>query len=148
MSNIECNYDTVKLLEECDSGSKMAVSSIDEMLGSVNDEELKSYMTESKEHHEKLGDELHEILLECGADDKDPNPIAKGMSWFKTNMKLSRDESDKTVAELITDGCDMGIKSLYEYLHKYSGANDKVKDICKEIIDIEEQLRKDVQKYL
>ncbi len=27
--------------------------------------------------------------------EKDPNPIAKGMSWMKTNMKMSMDYSDK-----------------------------------------------------
>lgn len=148
MNNEEYNNDALELLAECDAGSKMAVASIDEMLGSVSSEELKNFLIESKQHHEKLGNELHEILLECGADDKEPNPIAKGMSWFKTNMKLSRNETDKTVAELITDGCNMGVKSLYGYLNKYGAANEHSKDICKELIDIEEKLRKDVQKYL
>lgn len=146
--NLEYSDDTINLLQECDAGSKMAVTSIDDMLGSVKDEELEALLNESKEHHTKLGNEIHSLLLEYGADDKEPNPIAKGMSWFKTNMKLSRNEEDMTVAELLTDGCDMGVKSLYKYMHQYKAANEKSVKICERLIDIEEKLRKDIQKYL
>ena len=37
------------------------------------------------------------------------------MSFIKTNFKMGMNESDTTVAELITDGCNMGIKSLNKY---------------------------------
>ena len=45
------NSDTVKLLQECDSGTKMAVSSIDEVLEKVSDSEMKRLLQESKNHH-------------------------------------------------------------------------------------------------
>ena len=47
--------DTVKLLRECDAGTKMAVTSIDEVLDKVRDTEMKQLLQESKDHHEKLG---------------------------------------------------------------------------------------------
>ena len=109
--------DSVKLLKECDAGSKMAVASIDDVLEKVTNSELKDLLQESKEHHEKLGNEIHSILNERGKSEKDPNPVAKGMSWMKTNMKLGMDDSDATVADLITDGCNMGVKSLHKYIH-------------------------------
>ena len=58
----------------------------------------------------KTYDEYHD-------DGKDPNPMAKGMSWIKTNVKLVIDESDNTIADLITDGCNMGVKSLVDKHH-------------------------------
>lgn len=140
--------DTVKLLKECDAGTKMGVSSIDDTLNKVHDEKLKSLLTESKKHHEMLGNELHSLLLEHGAEDKDPNPMAKGMSWMKTNIKLGIDNSDATVADLITDGCDMGIKSLNRYMNQYKNADEKAKDICKRLISIEDALRNDIAVYL
>ena len=100
--------DTVSLLKECDSGSKMAVSSIDEILESVQSASMKQLLAESKAHHEKLGNEIHSLLLEHHSEEKDPNAMAKSMSWLKTNMKMSMDKSDATVADLITDGCNMG----------------------------------------
>lgn len=70
------------------------------------------------------------------------------MSWFKTNMKLQMDKSDQTVAELITDGCNMGVKSLNEYLNQYESTNDSVRDICKKLIRIEDELCKELRGYL
>lgn len=142
-----CN-DTLELLKECDSGTKMAVSSIDEMMETVSDSGMKDLLIESREHHSKLGNDIHKMLIELGSHDKEPNPMAKSMSWMKTNMKLAMDNSDRTVADLMTDGCDMGIKSLHRYLNKYESASDGAKDICKRLINIEEKLRKDIQKYL
>lgn len=142
------NSDTVKLLKECDAGSKMAVSSIDEVLDKVNDDKLLHMLQESKKHHEKLGNELHAMLNEMGESEKDPSAMAKGMSWMKTNVKIGMDNSDATIANLITDGCDMGIKSLYRYLNQYQAADEDSKKITYRLIEIEEELRKQLQKYL
>lgn len=140
--------DTVKLLKECDAGTKMAVSSIDEVLENVTDSELKNLLQKSKNHHEKLENEICELLDSHGAGEKDPNPIAKGMSWMKTNMKMSMDNSDHTVADLITDGCNMGVKTLNRYLNEYENADSKSKQICGKLISIEEELCKELKDYL
>ena len=57
--------------------------------------------------------------------------MAKGMSWIKTNVKLSVNESDNAVADLITDGCNMGIKTLNKYLNQYEAADEKSKNLAK-----------------
>ena len=106
--------DTIKLLKECDAGSKMAVSSLDDIMDRLENEKLRKLLNETKDHHAKLGNEIHSLLREYGCEEKEPNPMAKGMSWLKTNMKMSMDKSDATVADLLTDGCNMGIKSLYK----------------------------------
>lgn len=142
------NKDTLCLLKECNSGTKMAVSSIDEILDKTEDPKLKQLLSETKNHHEKLGNEIHTLLIQQGSKDEDPTAIAKGMSWLKTNIKMSMDKSDSTVADLMTDGCDMGIKYLYKYLNQYKAASNKAKDICKRLISIEETLRQDLRCYL
>ncbi len=140
--------DTIHLLKECDAGSKMAVTSIDEVLEYTQNENLKQLLSKSKEHHETLGNEIHSLLLEYHSSEKDPNPMAKGMSWLKTNMKMGMDNSDATIADLITDGCNMGIKSLYRYKNQYPAADKKIVDICEKLISIEEELRRDLRAYL
>lgn len=142
------NKDTINLLKECDSGTKMGVTSIDDVLDIVQDEKLRKLLTESKDHHSKLGNDLHSLLIEYGCEEKDPSLMAKGMSWLKTNMKITMDDSDSTIADLITDGCDMGVKSLHKYLNQYKDADKKAKDICERLISIEEDLRKKLRAYL
>ena len=104
--------DSVKLLRECDAGAKMAVSSIDEVLEKVSGPGMKQVLQESREHHEKLENEIRSLLAGYGSQEKEPAVMAKSMSWIKTNVKMSMDDSDATVADLITDGCNMGTKSL------------------------------------
>lgn len=140
--------DTVRLLRECDAGVKMGVSAIDEVLEYVKSEELSRLLSDSKKEHEKLDRELEELLDKYKDDGKEPNPIAKGMSWMKTNMKLAMNESDGTIADLITDGCNMGVKSLHKYLNQYKAADEPTKDICKRLINIEERLSIDIRKFL
>jgi len=142
------NQDTIYLLKECDAGSKMAVASIDDVMNNIHAPELKALMKKSREHHEKLGNTIHALLNEYDASDKDPNPMAKSMSWLKTNMKMSMNDSDHTIADLMTDGCNMGIKSLYKYMNQYPAANQKVMGLCTDLIEIEESLRRDLVDYL
>lgn len=142
------NNDTICLLKECDSGTKMAVSSIDEVLEKTCDSNLKQLLSESRDHHEKLGNEIHSLLIEHDSEEKDPSLMAKGMSWLKTNMKTSMDESDAAIADLLTDGCNMGIKSLHKYRNQYKDADKTSKEICNRLIDIEEELCKKLQCYL
>ena len=140
--------DTVRLLRECDAGIKMGVSSIEDTLQSVKSVDLKKYLEECKAKHETLKEEIQILLARYHDDGKEPNAMAKGMSWIKTNAKLALDESDKTVADLMTDGCNMGIKSLYQYLNEYQAASEEARDIAKRLIRLEELLSADIQKYL
>lgn len=126
--------DTLELLRECDSGIKMAVGSIDEVSGHIKDEDLKNLLEKSKEEHSQLGGTIKEQLASLGDDGKDPGIMAKSMSWIKTNVKLGMNDSDRTVAGLMTDGCDMGIKSLTRYLNEYKGADGASRSTARRLI--------------
>ena len=142
------NDDTIKLLRECNSGVKMGVISLDDVLGHVHDENLEKRLSKCKQEHESLGDETHDLLNEYHDTGKEPNPMAKGMSWMKTNVQLAMNDSDKTIADLMTDGCNMGVKSLSRYLNQYKAASEKAKDIAKRLINLEERLAVDLRTYL
>ena len=131
--------DTIKLLRECDAGVKMGVSSIEDVLEYAENQRLREYLADCRKAHEDLDKDLQKMLDRYKDEGKEPNPIAKGMSWMKTNMKLAMNESDKTIAELITDGCNMGVKSLSRYLNEYAAADEASKDICKRLISLEEE---------
>ena len=140
--------DTIKLLRECDAGVKMGISSIDDVLEYVRSEGLKRRLTDCKAEHETLEQEIQTLLDRYQDDGKEPNPMAKGMSWVKTNMKLAMNESDATIASLMTDGCGMGVKSLNKYLNQYKAADETSKDIAKRLIHLEEKLAVDIRSYL
>ena len=140
--------DTVKLLRECDAGIKMGVSSIEEVVDNVKNQKFRRLLTKSKTDHENLKEQLQIRLDGFNDKGKKPNPIAQSMSWIKTNVKLAADDSDKTVADLITDGCNMGVKSLNRYLNQYKTADQNSKDIAQQLITLEENLSVDIRPYL
>ena len=117
--------DTIKLLRECDAGIKMGVSSIDEVLGYVHAAKMKKILIECKEEHNAIKQEIQKLLDEYHDDGKDPNPIAKGMSWIKTN-----------------------VKSLNKYLNEYKAADDRAKDKTKRLIELEKKLCEQMQPFL
>ena len=140
--------DTVKLLRECDAGVKMGISSIEDVEDRVQADKLRKRLTDCKAEHRKLEKEIQSQLDRFHDDGKEPNPMAKGMSWMKTNMKMAMDASDETIADLMTDGCNMGVKSLNKYLNEYEAADEVSKDIAKRLINLEEKLAVDIRSYL
>ena len=140
--------DTIRLLRECDAGVKMGVKSMDEVLDYMHSENFRQILINYKSEHTKLGNEIQTLLDNYHDEGKNPNPVAAGMSWVKTNMKLAVDESDQTIADLMTDGCHMGIKSLNRYLNQYESADEKSRDITRKLIHLEEELVADIREYL
>lgn len=140
--------DTIKLLRECDAGIKMGVAAIDDVMDHVPDGMFRNCLANCRAEHEKLDKQIQTQLDRFQDDGKDPNPMAKGMSWIKTNAKLAIDESDNTIADLLTDGCNMGIKSLNRYLNQYEAADERSKDITKRLINLEEKLAVNIRQYL
>ena len=140
--------DTVRLLRECDAGVKMGVKSISDVLKHTKSSELHKILTDCKSEHEAIDKEIQNELTRYKDDGKNPNPVASGMSKMKTAMRIAVNESDKTVADLITDGCNMGVKSLSKYLNEYKAADERSKDIAKRLIDVEHDLAVDMRSYL
>ena len=140
--------DTIRLLRECDAGVKMGTDSIEDVLDRVKNDEFRMLLNECRREHQVLEKEIREQLDRFSDEGKDPAPVLKGMSWIKTNMKMAMDDSDGTIADLMTDGCNMGVKSLNKYLNEYKAADEKSKDIAKRLINLEEKLAIDIRQYL
>jgi len=140
--------DTIKLLRECNAGIKMGVSSLDDVMEHVRSDSLRSLLAKSKETHTRLGNTTHEYLKEYHDDGKEPAMMAKVMSKFKSNVTINEENADHKAADLITDGCNMGVKSLYKYLNQYPAAEEKIKKLAKDVAQAEETLVKDLREYL
>ena len=140
--------DTIRLLRECDSGIKMGISAIDEVMDHVKGDNLRGILHDSKSKSQRLQCDLQKVLDDYHDDGKEPNPIVQGMSWVKTNWEMLVDGSDSKIAELMTDGCNMGIKSLSRYMNQYKAADERSKDIAKRLISSEERLSADMRHYV
>ena len=69
------------------------------------------------------------------------------MSDMKVRMKVMEGGDDK-IADVMTDGCDMGIKSLHRYLNQYKNADKEAKNIAERLIASEEYLEAKMRPFL
>ena len=140
--------DTVKLLRECNAGCKSATNSMEQVLRYLDNEDLKMLIDEYNDKHIKLGDECHQMLNELDEEEKDPDKMAKTFSWISTEVKLMMDDNSQKIAELMIDGCNMGIKSLSKYINQYKNASNESVDLAKRLIKIEQEFMNELLKYL
>lgn len=142
------NDDTSNLLKETSAGIKMAIASIDEVMPYVRDGGLSDLLRNSKKNHQSLEAEAQRQLTEANSEDKEPNCVAKSMSWLKINVKMAWEPGNSEVAELMTDGCGMGIKSLSRYVNQYPTASQNAKDLAARTVTEEDGLVMNLRKYL
>lgn len=140
--------DTVKLLRECNSGIKMGKSAIEMTMPKARSSELRHLLNTCKDEHSVLGDRTHTMLLRQGAETKEPHLIAKAMSDAKIYATMAISGSDKKIASLMTDGCNMGVKSISTSLNKYKKASPEAKDIARKLIDSESALEQQLRSFL
>ncbi|MBQ3782348.1 MAG: hypothetical protein IIT46_03545 [Lachnospiraceae bacterium] len=140
--------DTVELLKECNAGCKSATNSMEQVLGFLQEGKLKTLILKYNKDHIQLGDECHRLLNQENAEEKDPSMMAKTMSWLGTEMKMMMNSDDAKVADIMVEGCNMGIKSLEKYLNQYQAADSKSKGITKQLITLEENFRDELYEFL
>jgi len=142
------NEDTIKLLKECNAGCKSATNSMEQVLPHVKDEKLRSIIDEYNNKHIKLGDECHQMLNAIREEEMDPKKGAKVSSWLSTELKLMMNDTTHQIAEIMVDGCHMGIKSLSEYINKYRDASEESVNLAKRLIRIEQEFMNDLLELL
>ena len=142
------NKDTLNLLHECESGVKMGIASIDDVLDKVKNDEFRRALAVSRGTHVDMNERIASMLKARGGTSREPSAMAKGMSWIKTNASFALNSSDSTIADLMTDGCNMGIKSLNKYLNQYPAADSDARKLAQSLISAEEKLAQSIQSYL
>lgn len=144
----DVSQDTVELLKECDAGCKMAIDSMEQIYKYVTNDQLKTLITKYNGAHIRLEEDIHRMLNTIGEEEKEPNPIAKASSWIQSEVKMMMKGDTHEAASLLTDGCNMGIKSLCEYKNSYKAADEKSVNICEKICDVETKMVEELQAFL
>lgn len=142
------NNDTICLLKEINSGCKMATNSLEQLHEYAEETSLKKLIEKYDKKHVEIGDKLHVLLNQGEKDEKDPSAMAKAMSYLTTEMKMMMEKDAHKIADILIDGCNMGIKSLNEYLNKYVDADAKSIALAKELISCEREMTEQLYGYL
>ena len=139
---------TQRLLEECNSGCKMAIGSMEQIIEYVQEDRLRTLLEDYKEKHLELEKESTDMLRGCGKSEKEPGVMATAFSWFTTEIKMLLQDDSKQVAKIMMNGCNMGIQSISEYMHEFSGASKEAQALAERLVRMEEDFMKELKQYL
>ncbi len=139
--------DTIHLLGDCTAGIQLAISTMDGLMPEIRDRALRARLRESMEDHRQLRQQTVSMLRQYGAREKDPGPMAKSMSWLKTNTRMAIGGDDTTAAYLVADGCDTGVKNLCRSRNRYCMASQAAVELTQALIRCEEQLSAELRPF-
>lgn len=142
------NNDTIELLKECNSGCKNATNSMEETIPHIHDAKLKDLITEYNQKHVTIGDKCHALLNSGECSEKDPSMMAKAFTRLSTNAKLMMNDDISNIADLMIDGCNMGIKSISKILNRCRNASQESIRLAEELITIEKNFMNHLLSYL
>lgn len=145
---VQYSEDTIHLLQETSSGCKMAIDTIDHIESHVEDKQLREIMNKYHESHVDLQQECMRALYEAGVENKEPNAFAQTFATVQSRVKMFMDDDKSMAASILTDGCNMGVKTMSENINKYKNANEDSKMMAERLRNMEERMAGDLQPML
>lgn len=144
----EFNQDTIELLLQVNSGCKMAIDSMEQVGKTIDDKLILDIIKKYNEEHIKIEDKSHRLLNSAGVSDQEPSLMAKTFAQMQARIKLLIKDDVHQAASILTDGCNMGIKSLCEYKNSYKAADAKSVELCEKLCDLESRMLEELQPLL
>lgn len=139
--------DTIHLLGDCTAGIELALSTMNGLLPDIKDRALRLRLRESMQDHRSLQEQTVSMLRQYGAPEKAASPMAKSMSWLKTNTRMAMGGDDTTAAYLVADSCDSSVKSLCRSQNRYCMANRAAVELAQALIRCEDQLSTELRPF-
>lgn len=139
---------TLDLLDQVNTGCKMAINSMKQVRDYIVDDKLMNLINSYTDEHERLEKETGDQLARYGKEEEKPGLMASAMSWISTEAKLMIKDDARQIAKIIMDGCNMGIQSVSEYINKYENASPESLHLAKKLIKTEEDLMGEMKQFL
>ncbi|WP_238457727.1 hypothetical protein [Desulforamulus ferrireducens] len=114
----------------------------------ISNEKLMSIINQYIDKHIKIGNECQQMLSQYNAEEKDPQVTAKAFSWISTEVKLMLNNDTHKIADIMIDGCNMGIKSVSSYINKYKAASNESVNLAKSLVKMEQEFMNDLLEFL
>lgn len=140
------NKDT---LDELNKGCAMGMDAIRNILEKVEDKKFKKVLEKEfdkyKDIHHRIEKKYEEFSRE---EPTETSAMNKVMTWSMTEMKLMKDQSDSKIAELLSQGTNMGIIEGRKLLNHKEKLDKEVEKILTDFIEMQEESVEIYKEYL
>ena len=145
---MEFNDYNKKAITDVYKNAHIALQSISDLIPEVENNEIKTELSEQYEGYEKLIGEISSFMRDNGIEPKDVNPFKKAMLWSSIKMKTLFDNSKNQVAEMMINGTVMGVNELTAMKNEGENLEDGVLEFVEKLLELEENYQERLKKYL
>ena len=131
------------ILNEINKNAKMGMEAISFVIKKVGDENIKENLSFQFSEYGKILTKVNEQFDQYG-EIPDETPVSdKMMAWIGTQFNTITDKSNSKIAELMIQGGDMGIIDCQKLLNHNPMADEPVKNILNDFMNMQ---RNDIDK--
>ena len=138
---------TAELYQEIYTGCKMGGESLVNLLPKVTDDGLRSELTAQLERYEEFAAKARDGLFEMDKTAKEENVIAKLSAKMGVMMNTMIDATSSHIAQMVIEGCSMGITDLIKAIHAHE-EKDEAEKLARDVVAFEESCSENMKKYL
>lgn len=140
--------DTIGLLGDCTAGIDMALHTLEELLPQVDNATMRQKILGSMADHRDLKEQAAALLRHYGGEEREPSLFAQGMARLKISGRMAMGGDDAAAADLVSHGCDSGVRVLSRSRNRYAGAETQAVNLAQDLIRCEERLSAGMRPYL
>lgn len=140
--------DTKALLTEGNRGCKYATETIEIALGYAKGASMRSLLSKYGKEHENVKARFRKRLNTEGIKEGHHPAMGAAMAKLHMNVSLTMNPTDSRIAELMINGCNMGIKTLSRLKNRHPSAAPESVCLVGELIDVERGMAEELLKFL
>lgn len=139
--------DDGKMLNYIRQNVQMGIDGIDKITDHIHDKQMRELILTQRQRYEDYFYKVDNLLKQHGVEPEDVPVMAKVSTAVMAGMKNLTDRDDKSIAEDMIKGTNMGIIKLTGYLNDFHG-DQKAASIANELLEYERKSIEDLKKYL
>lgn len=137
-----------ELLNFIYQNSQMGVDTIRQLIGVVEDKELKEHLKKQFQGYETFHHTAKELLNQHGYDEKGLGMMEKARTYFMINLQTIADQSASHIASMLITGSSMGIVEAIQKYRQYEDANPDIRELMDKLRKFEEHNMEKLKEFL
>ncbi|MCI8615089.1 hypothetical protein D7V94_15070 [Parablautia intestinalis] len=140
--------DDVKILQEVQKNTKMAIKAIDTISEKIYDDDLSMHVTRESMRYADIYNKATDRLLNGKAASYRETGFQDMMLKGGVRANTMLNTSTSHIAELMIQGSNRGLTSMWKAVNHYENAGNISMEIAKELMDFEEKNIERLKQYL
>lgn len=140
--------DDQEILKEVQKNTGMAVKAISTISEKVCDDFMKHEIAKEKRKYSDIYQKAEDRLMQEQAEGYHESVMENMMLKSAINMNTMLNCSTSKIAELMIQGSNRGITSMWKSMNHHSDATNTSMEVAKELMDLEEKCIERLKRYL